>query len=151
MSFTISENAKILWLYFEEITQSTSISIPLSAEITKFNLANSDGGILDFPENHFSVIYVNFALNKMPMSNLYMLFFEAKRLLAKDSLFCIVNFTDGVGFFKKVQARFAAFKHKRRLLQVIHFVSPEDWKTIAEEKFNTQIPMELWVGQKIIL
>jgi Methyltransferase domain len=72
---------------------------------------------------------------RLRMDQLYMVCHEAKRVLRTGGLWLLAGLTWGPSRQEKVQGKIATMLYKRRPLDLTHYISPEDWETVAEKRF----------------
>jgi hypothetical protein len=105
-------------------------SAPGAVAVSGFDPATG----LPMPDSSQELLFTNRYLEHLRMEELYMVCHEARRTVKPGGLWAIASLTPHVGsfaFLKNFRQRCA---ERGRPLELMHYISPEDWEVRANEK-----------------
>lgn len=89
---------------------------------------------LPLPDASQDLLFTNRYLEHLRMEEFYMVGHEARRTVKMGGLWAIASLTPPPGPFAGVKAFLQRRKEPGRALELLHYVSPEDWRELRNEK-----------------
>jgi hypothetical protein len=80
----------------------------------------------------------SFSLDLLRMDQLYMFFSEARRVVKPGAYLAIAGLGEAQGVVELLRQKWWCLKNKRKILRVVHYISPEDWQTILQENVSAE-------------
>ncbi len=105
---------------------------PAEPGVTKHDPANP----LPLPDASFDLALALGLFERVRMDQLYMVASETRRLVAPGGLWVLAGLAPGTDPLRWIVGGILGKLTGRRRLELMHYISPEDWKTVLDSKWN---------------
>lgn len=91
-------------------------------------------GSIPAPDDSLGTLFACHALERLKMEDFYMVCSDARRVVNTGGYWALLAHHPGETLWSRLRAAVFRRRHHLRPLELFHYISPEDWETVREEK-----------------